>query len=100
SRTPLHLACMSGHADIVQFLVGEKCQLNPYVGSNSSFESCFQAVEHQHRDCVAILLEHGANHDHRAAGGNTALHLAVIVSNKSVVDLLLEHSADIDAKNK
>ena len=27
-RTPLHLACANGHADVVRFLVQEKCQLN------------------------------------------------------------------------
>lgn len=70
------------------------------VGSYSCFVSCFQAVEHQHRKCAAILLEHGANHDHRGVSGNTALHLAVLVSSKSLVELLLEHGADIDAKNE
>lgn len=69
------------------------------VGSYSSFVSCFQAVEHQHGDCAAILLEHGANHDLRGASGNTALHFAVMGSSKSLVELLLEHGADIDAKN-
>ncbi|KAF2982441.1 hypothetical protein EK904_014895 [Melospiza melodia maxima] len=58
------------------------------------------AVEHQHRDCAAILLEHGANHDHRGVNGNTALHFAVRVSSKPLVELLLEYGADIDAKNK
>lgn len=136
SRTPLHLACINGHADVVQFLVDKKCKLNPCdrldksplikvcrifddthtfqcwegvgvltvrntdAGSYFYFVSCFQAVEHQHRDCAAILLEHGANHDHRAVNGNTALHFAVMVSSKSLVKLLLEHGADIDAKNK
>lgn len=142
SRTPLHLACINGHADVVQFLVEKKCKLNPCdklkksplmkvcrrgicslifdgihtfqfwegagvlsvrnidVGRYSSFVSCFQAVEHQHRDCAAILLEHGANHDHRGVNGNTALHLAVRVSSKPLVELLLEYGADIDAKNK
>lgn len=59
------------------------------VGSYSSFVSCFQAVEQEHRDCAAILLEHGANHNLRGASGNTALHFAVMVCNKSLVELLL-----------
>lgn len=139
SRTPLHLACINGHADVVQFLVEKKCKLNPCdkfnksplmkvcrrgicslifddahtfqcwhgpevrnidVGSYSSFVSYFQAVENQHRDCAAILLEHGADPNRKAVSGNTALHFAVMLSSKSLVELLLEHGADIDAKNK
>lgn len=142
SRTPLHLACINGHADVVQFLVKKKCKLNPCdklnktplmkvcsrsmcslifddvhtfqcwegagvltvrnidVGSYSFFVSCFQAVEHKHRDCAAILLEYGANQNHRSASGDTALHFAVMLSSRSLAELLLEHGADIDAKNK
>ncbi|NXI20439.1 ANKR7 protein, partial [Irena cyanogastra] len=98
SRTPLHLACINGHADVVQFLVEKKCKLNPCDKLKAS--PLMKAVEHQRRDCAAILLEHGANHDHRDINGNTALHLAVMVSSKPLAELLLEHGADIDAKNK
>nr|XP_026654073.1 ankyrin repeat domain-containing protein 7 [Zonotrichia albicollis] len=97
-QTPLHLACINGHADVVQFLVENKCKLNPCDKLNKS--PLMKAVEHQHRDCAAILLEHGANHDHRGVNGNTALHFAVRVSSKPLVELLLEYGADIDAKNK
>ncbi|NXQ21798.1 ANKR7 protein, partial [Peucedramus taeniatus] len=98
SRTPLHLACINGHADVVQFLVEKKCKLNP--GDKLNKSPLMKAVEHKHRDCAVILLKYGANHDHRAVNGNTALHSAVLVSSKSLVKLLLEHGADIDAKNK
>ncbi|KAL2311125.1 hypothetical protein Nmel_002814 [Mimus melanotis] len=59
-----------------------------------------KAVEHQHRDCAAILLEHGADPNHRGVSGSTALHFAVMASSKSLVELLLEHGADINAKDK
>ncbi|XP_051634876.1 ankyrin repeat domain-containing protein 26-like [Manacus candei] len=91
--TPLHLACINGHADVVRFLAGKNCKLNRRDKYKRS--PLMLAVQHQHRDCVAILLEHGANHDHRAATGNTALHFAVLMSSKSLVELLLEHGADI-----
>ncbi|KFQ13840.1 Ankyrin repeat domain-containing protein 7, partial [Leptosomus discolor] len=98
SRTPLHLACGNGHTGVVRFLARKKCQLNPH--------DCFQksplvkAVERQHKDCVAILLEHGANPDLKGACGNTALHLAAIIPSKPLVELLLEHNAHIDAQNE
>ncbi|KAK2534950.1 hypothetical protein Q9233_003862 [Columba guinea] len=97
SRTPLHLACANGHADVVRFLAGKQCQLNPH----GMFEKTplMLAVEHEHKDCVTALLEHGADPDHRGAGGNTALHMAAIMPSKAMVELLLEHNAQIEAKN-
>ncbi|KAK2534952.1 hypothetical protein Q9233_003864 [Columba guinea] len=97
SRTPLHLACANGHADVVRFLAGKQCQLNPH----GMFEKTplMLAVEHEHKDCVTALLEHGADPDHRGSGGNTALHMAAIMPSKAMVELLLEHNAQIEAKN-
>ncbi|NWT17504.1 ANKR7 protein, partial [Vireo altiloquus] len=92
SRTPLHLACVNGHARVVQFLVEKKCKPNPCDKFNQS--PLMKTVEHQHGDCAAILLEHGANHDLRGASSNTALHFAVMVSGKSLVEVLLRHGAD------
>ncbi|NXK94646.1 ANKR7 protein, partial [Formicarius rufipectus] len=98
SRTPLHLACINGHLDVVQFLVFENCNLNPRGKFMKS--PLIQAIEHQHSNCAAILLKYGANHGLRAAGGNTALHSAVLVSSKPLVELLLEYGADINVKNE
>ncbi|XP_075008362.1 uncharacterized protein LOC142083109 [Calonectris borealis] len=97
-QTPLHLACVNGHADVVRFLAEKKCQLNPRDNFNKS--PLMKAVERQHKDCAAILLKHGANPDLKGSGGNTALHLAALIPSKSLVELLLEHNADIEAKNK
>ncbi|KFV41479.1 Ankyrin repeat domain-containing protein 7, partial [Tyto alba] len=98
SRTPLHLACANGHAAVVRFLAGKKCKLNPCDSFQKS--PLMKAVERQHKDCVAILLEHGASPDLKGPGGNTALHLAAVIPNKSLVELLLAHKAHIDAQNE
>ncbi|NXU87842.1 ANKR7 protein, partial [Xiphorhynchus elegans] len=98
SRTPLHLACMNGREGIVGFLVRKNCNVNRRGKFNKT--PLIQAVDRQHRDCASVLLEHGASHGLGAAGGNTALHSAVMVSNRSLVDLLLEYGADINVKNE
>ncbi|XP_054679672.1 ankyrin repeat domain-containing protein 26-like isoform X3 [Grus americana] len=97
-RTPLHLACASGHVDVVTYLVENKCKLNLLDNDNRS--PLMKAVQCQQEECVAILLEHGADPNLADADGNTALHLAVISPNTSVAGLLLEHNANIDAHNK
>ncbi|XP_017942858.1 putative ankyrin repeat domain-containing protein 19 [Manacus vitellinus] len=59
-----------------------------------------KAVQQEQEECVAILLEHGADPNLADAGGNTALHLAVLSKNTAVAGLLLEHNASSDAQNQ
>ncbi|XP_050179741.1 ankyrin repeat domain-containing protein 26 isoform X7 [Myiozetetes cayanensis] len=97
-RTPLHLACASGHVDVVTYLVENQCKLNLFDNDNKS--PLMKAVQCQQEKCVAILLEHGADPNLADADGNTALHLAVLSPNTAVAGLLLEHNANINAQNK
>uniref|UniRef100_A0A8D0KSA2 Uncharacterized protein n=1 Tax=Strix occidentalis caurina TaxID=311401 RepID=A0A8D0KSA2_STROC len=97
-RTPLHLACANGHADVVRFLVQENCRLN--LVDNFKRSPLMTAVQCQQEECVAILLEHGADPNLADADGNTALHLAVLSANTAVTGLLLEHHANADAQNQ
>uniref|UniRef100_A0A8V0XBB0 Ankyrin repeat domain 26 n=1 Tax=Gallus gallus TaxID=9031 RepID=A0A8V0XBB0_CHICK len=97
-RTPLHLACANGHADVVTFLVESKCKLNLFDNDNRS--PLMKAVQCQQEKCVAILLEHGADPNLADANGNTALHLAAVAPNTFLAGMLIEHNAHIDAQNK
>ncbi|XP_030334128.1 ankyrin repeat domain-containing protein 7 [Strigops habroptila] len=97
-RTPLHLACVNGHADVVRYLVQKNCQLN--FADSFKRSPLMKAVQCQQEECVAILLEHGADPNLADADGNTALHLAVLSRNTTVAGLLLEHNASIDTQNQ
>ncbi|XP_032706950.1 putative ankyrin repeat domain-containing protein 20A5, partial [Lontra canadensis] len=97
-RTPLHLACTIGHADMVDFLVERKCQLNLYDGDCRT--PLMKAVQCQEEACVTILLEHGANPHLTDNFGNTALHYAVAGDNTSIVEKLILYHANIEARNK
>uniref|UniRef100_G1N9F6 Uncharacterized protein n=1 Tax=Meleagris gallopavo TaxID=9103 RepID=G1N9F6_MELGA len=97
-RTPLHLACANGHADVVTFLVENKCKLNVFDSDNRS--PLMKAVQCQQEKCVVILLEHGADPNLGDASGNTALHLAAVAPNTFLAGILIEHNAHIDAQNK
>nr|XP_020645335.1 ankyrin repeat domain-containing protein 7 isoform X3 [Pogona vitticeps] len=97
-RTPLLLACIRGHTDIVTFLVDNKCQLNICDSERSS--PLMKAVQHQQEFCAIYLLEHGADPNLVDVNSNTALHFAASDSSTSIAKHLLDHKAHIEAQNK
>ncbi|XP_078185751.1 ankyrin repeat domain-containing protein 26 isoform X5 [Callithrix jacchus] len=98
NRTALHLACASGHPEVVTLLVDRKCQLN--VCDNENRTALMKAVQCQEEECATILLEHGADPNLVDVHGNTALHYAVYNEDMSVATKLLLHDANIEARNK
>lgn len=70
------------------------------VASHSFPVSGFQAVACKQENCVAVLLEHGADPNITDHDGNTALHLAVQTANVFVAEILLQYNAQIDALNE
>ncbi|KAL6474420.1 hypothetical protein MHYP_G00179810 [Metynnis hypsauchen] len=98
NRTALHIACVHGHAEVVQFLVESKAKLN--LCDNQNRSALMKAVQCQQDRCVSILLEHEADPNMVDINGNTALHLAARIPSLSVALQLLEHKANINAQNK
>lgn len=62
------------------------------VGSPKGIvEAC---VEHNDKECLKILLQHGADVNARAPSGRTALTTAIKNKNTDLIDILLEHGGD------
>ncbi|KAL4659488.1 ankyrin repeat domain-containing protein 26-like [Arapaima gigas] len=97
-RTPLHLACANGHAEVAQFLVENKAEVNLCDTRHQS--PLMQAVQCQQESCVTVLLEHSADPNLVDINGNSALHLTTLIPSISVAELLLEHEADVNCQNK
>ncbi|XP_047246190.1 ankyrin repeat domain-containing protein 26 isoform X5 [Girardinichthys multiradiatus] len=97
NRTALHIACATGHAEVVQFLVDGKAKLD--LRDNQNRSALMKAVQGQHEHCVTILLENRADPNLADINGNTALHLAANIPSLSTAVLLLQHGAEINAAN-
>ncbi|XP_026167942.1 ankyrin repeat domain-containing protein 26 isoform X2 [Mastacembelus armatus] len=98
NRTALHIACASGHVEMVQFLVDSKAELN--LCDNQNRSALMKGVQCQHERCVITLLDSHADPNLVDINGNTALHLAANIPSVSTAGLLLEHGAGINAQNK
>ncbi|XP_063335330.1 ankyrin repeat domain-containing protein 26 isoform X7 [Pelmatolapia mariae] len=98
NRTALHVACASGHVEVVHFLVESKAKLN--LCDNQNRSALMKAVQGQHDNCVSILLENHADPNLMDINGNTALHLAANIPSVPTAVLLLQHGAQINSQNK
>ncbi|XP_050929149.1 ankyrin repeat domain-containing protein 26 isoform X2 [Lates calcarifer] len=98
NRTALHIACASGHVEVVHFLVESKAKLN--LCDNQNRSALMKAVQGQHKRCMSILLENHADPNLVDINGNTALHLVANIPSPSLAALLLQHEANINAQNK
>ncbi|XP_039882183.1 ankyrin repeat domain-containing protein 26 isoform X3 [Simochromis diagramma] len=98
NRTALHIACASGHVEVVHFLVESKAKLN--LCDNQNRSALMKAVQGQHDNCVSILLENHADPNLMDINGNTALHLAANIPSVPTAVLLLQHGAQINSQNK
>ncbi|XP_069338779.1 putative ankyrin repeat domain-containing protein 19 [Eulemur rufifrons] len=97
-RTALHLACAKGNAQMVTFLLGRNCDLNPCDRKNRT--PLIKAVQCQAQECVILLLEHGADPNVVDDYGNTALHYAAYNGDSSIAAKLCAHGATLETINK
>ncbi|XP_058886018.1 ankyrin repeat and SOCS box protein 9-like isoform X2 [Acipenser ruthenus] len=112
--SPLHEACVGGNAACAKLLIEKGAKVNSAtVDWNTPL---FNACVSGNVACVNLLLQHGAKPQaeyhlsspiHEAASrganlnteGDTPLHAATRASRPDLVQLLLEHGADVKARN-
>lgn len=92
---PVHMACINGHKDIVEVLLGAGANIE--VLYQQSHETPLQlASENGHKEIVDLLLASGAKIDAPRFDGSTALMAASMNNHVDVVKELLERGANVN----
>lgn len=94
-NTPLMFAARSGDLRSVQLLIEAGSDVNEL--SASGISPAIMATHAGNTATLSAILNAGADPD-TAAGGHSALHVAVLRGNNDAVKALLEHGANVDAK--
>ncbi|PHU08701.1 hypothetical protein BC332_20561 [Capsicum chinense] len=98
SRTPLHLAAWSGHAQIVDYLVKNKADVG--AAAMDDMGAIHFAAQKGHLEVVRLLVSSGVSVKSCNRKGMTALHYAAQGSHLELVKYLLKKGANPNAKNK
>ena len=56
--TPMHLACMNNHAEVVKYLISISYYQNPLVPDKCGKTPLDIAIRYGHHEIVKILVEH------------------------------------------
>ena len=93
--TLLHVACFSGHVDIILALLLRGASIDQQ--DESGYSPLMVAIQFKHIVCVEILIARGAsilNCNHR---GHTPLHIACIFNSQDCLQFLLTAGAPVNA---
>lgn len=97
--TALALAAYLGEKDAVEFLIEKGADLNALAKNETGFTPLTGAVSQNHTQIARLLMDHGADVNHKYEGGFTPIMHAAHAGNVELVTLLIDHGADPNAKN-
>ncbi|KAJ7875121.1 ankyrin repeat protein, partial [Mycena olivaceomarginata] len=95
--TPLHLAASDGHADVVQFLVEHRAEIN--CRENDGWTPLHFAANNRHTQIFRFLAERHVNVNPPDKKGLTPLHIMARGGHADIVQFLIEHGADVNCRD-
>ncbi|EYU29095.1 hypothetical protein ABFS82_05G116200 [Erythranthe guttata] len=98
SRTPLHLASWSGHAEVVDYLCKNKADVG--AAAMDDMAAIHFAAQKGHLEVIKILVTAGVSVKSCNRKGMTAIHYAAQGSDVELVKYLLKKGANKNSKNK
>ncbi|KAJ7726445.1 ankyrin repeat-containing domain protein, partial [Mycena maculata] len=93
--TPLYLACLKGHMEVVQMLLEHGA-----IASAPEEEVHLvldQVIKEGHIDILCLLLNNGVDANTTSNSFSSALHTACSFNQRQIIELLLSNGADINA---
>ena len=103
-QTALYMASSRGYADVVQSLIDCRADLNTKCQDmtdelrDETQTPLHVAIDKENWDTVHLLLEAGADTEVRNSWDLTALFMALSGGRADIVQELIDHGADLDAK--
>ena len=97
-RSPLHAASLSGHCEVVKFLLEHQAVVDIQEKHTPTTPSCL-AAKYGEQEICRLLLKHGANLELPSSDGWTPLHSAAWNGHPGMVQELLVHGADVNVRN-
>lgn len=98
--SPLYIAILTNHQDLVHFFLSEGLNSNEDEINNNS-RILFAAIRTGNLNVVKLLLEKGCNPNQKDKNANTPLHIALNMGYEDIALALLDHlRIDVGVKNK
>lgn len=97
-RTPLHLACIEGRANLAAMYIEAGADVNAL--DNGEWTPLHEAASKGSLACVKLLAENGADFDAFSRSGYTILHCAVRSNSEATVSFVLRFASNIEAETR
>jgi uncharacterized protein len=92
--TPLGLASHLGRKEVVELLLSNGAEVNTISKNSTGFTALTGALAGSHREITRLLLQKGANPNHRYEAGFSPIMTAAEGGDIETVKLLLSYGAD------
>ncbi len=97
--TALHMAAFGGSARAVELLLARGADVHARTKTRFLLTPLLAALLNAQYATSKLLLERGANAHDKQVNGGTALHEAAFICRRDLVELLLAHGAELNARS-